>query len=64
MIVRQTGWETLLENNKQAFASEYVQRSRFTTALPTTMTPAQFVDKLFANAGITPSSSDRKCGDR
>ena len=55
----QTGWETVLENNKQAFASEYVQRSRFVTAFPTTMTPAQFVDKLFANAGLTPSATDR-----
>ena len=48
-----------MENNKQAFAGAFVQRSRFTTALPTTMTPAQFVDRLFANAGMTPSSTDR-----
>ncbi len=26
---------------------------------PTTRTPAQFVDVLFANAGVTPSTSDR-----
>ncbi len=48
-----------MENNKQAFASEFGQRSRFTTAFPTTLTPAQFVDKLFANAGVTPSPTDR-----
>jgi len=59
VIVGQAGWETVLENNKQAFANEFVQRSRFTAALPTTMTPAQFVDKLFTNAGVTPTSSDR-----
>jgi alpha-tubulin suppressor-like RCC1 family protein len=59
VIVGQTGWQTALENNKQAFASEFVQRSRFTTAFPTSMTPAQFVDKLFLNAGVTPSASDR-----
>ena len=34
-------------------------RSRFTTAYPTTLTPAQFVDALFANAGVTPSATDR-----
>ena len=28
-------------------------------AYPTTQTPAQFVDVLFANAGVTPSPSDR-----
>ena len=58
VVVGQTGWETGLENNKQAFAAEFVQRSRFTTAFPTTLTPAQFVDNLFANAGVTPSSTD------
>jgi hypothetical protein len=57
--VGQSGWETVLENNKQTFAGDFVQRSRFTTALPTTLTPAQFVDKLFLNAGVTPSSTDR-----
>ncbi len=59
VIVGQTGWETVLENNKQAFAGEFVQRSRFTTAFPTAMTPAQFVDKLFTNSSVTPSATDR-----
>ena len=59
VIVGQPGFETVLENNKQAFALEFVQRSRFTTALPTSLTPAQFVNQLFANAGVTPSASDR-----
>jgi hypothetical protein len=59
VIVGQTGWETVLENDKQAFANEFVQRSRFTSAYPTTLTPAQFVDQLFANAGVTPTPTDR-----
>jgi sugar lactone lactonase YvrE len=59
VVVGQTGWETVLENNKQAFTLGFVQRSRFTTAFPTSMTPAQFVDKLFLNAGVTPSGTDR-----
>src|SRR5207249_11754670 len=58
VVVGQTGWETLLENNKQAFALEFVQRARFTTALATTLTPTQFVDALFANAGVTPSVTE------
>jgi len=58
VIVNQTGWEQLLENNKQAFASAFVQRSRFTSAFPPSMTPTEFVDKLFANAGLTPSGPD------
>lgn len=59
VIVGQSGWETVLENNKQAFAANFVQRSRFTTALPTSMTPDQFVDKLNQNAGNVLSASER-----
>jgi Beta-galactosidase len=59
VVVGQTGWETVLENNKQAYFSDFVQRSRFKTAFPNTLSPAQFVDGLFANAGVTPVASDR-----
>ena len=59
MIVGQTGWEQALENNKQAFFAEFVQRSRFITAFPTSMTPAQFVDALNTNAGNVLSASER-----
>jgi outer membrane protein assembly factor BamB len=59
VIVGQAGWEQALENNKVAFTSEFVQRSRFTSAYPTSLTPTQFVDRLFGNAGVLPSPSDR-----
>jgi hypothetical protein len=59
VVVNQPGWQQTLEINTQAFAREFVQRGRFTSSYPTTMTPAQFVDRLFANAGVTPSGSER-----
>jgi len=59
VIVNQAGWEQVLENNKQAFTSDLVQRARFTFAYPTSLTPDQFVDQLFTNAGVTPSATDR-----
>ena len=59
VIVGQAGWEQQLENNKQTFTTEFVQRARFITALPASMTPAEFVDKLFTNAGVKPSASER-----
>jgi Tol biopolymer transport system component len=59
VIVNQAGWETVLENNKQAFVSEFVQRPRFIASYPVSLTPTQFVDALFANAGVTPSDPDR-----
>jgi hypothetical protein len=49
----------VLENNRQAFTSEFVQRSRFTTAFPTAMTPAPFVDVLNTNEGNVLSASER-----
>ncbi len=61
VIVLQPGWEQALENNKQAYALEFVQTSRFTAgnAFPTTMTPTEFVDKLNVNAGNVLSASER-----
>ena len=32
LIVNRSGWEAVLEQNKQAFAAEFVQRSRFAAA--------------------------------
>ncbi|OLE97783.1 MAG: hypothetical protein AUG75_04065 [Cyanobacteria bacterium 13_1_20CM_4_61_6] len=59
VVVNVGNWQQQLENNKQAFALDFVQRSRFTSAFATTLTPAQFVDQLFANAGVIPSTADR-----
>jgi hypothetical protein len=59
VIIGQPGADQLLENNKQALIAEFVVRSRFTTAFPASMTPAQFVDKLNLNAGGALSQSER-----
>jgi len=60
VTVGQAGWETVLENNKQAFVTEFVQRARFTTAYANTLTPTQFVNMLFVNAGVTPTPAERQ----
>lgn len=59
VVVGVTGWETVLENNKQTFTSDFVQRSRFTTAYPLSMTPAEFVDALNTRAGGVLSQAER-----
>jgi uncharacterized delta-60 repeat protein len=59
VVVGVGNWQAQLEANKVAFALDFVSRTRFTTLYPTTMTSAQFVDALFANAGVTPSTFDR-----
>ena len=59
VIILQPGWEQQLENNTQGFFAEFVQRTRFSTALPTSLTPTQFVDQLNVNAGDVLSSNER-----
>jgi hypothetical protein len=53
-------WQQQLEANKNAFAAEFVARTQFTSLYPLAMTPSQFVDTLYANAGVTPSASERQ----
>jgi hypothetical protein len=59
VVVGQTGWEGLLENNKQSFVADFVSRPRFTSAFPASMTATQFVDTLNANAGSPLSAAER-----
>ena len=59
VIVNQSGWEQVLENNKRSFTTEFVQRPRFMTAYPATMSASEFVNSLNANAGNPLSQSER-----
>lgn len=59
VVVGVSGWENVLENNKVAYANDFVSRTRFTTAYPNTMTPAQFVDALNVNSNNALSQSER-----
>jgi hypothetical protein len=59
LVVNQSGWQTVLENNTQAYMAEFVQRPRFVSLFATTLTPTAFVGQLFANAGVTPSDAER-----
>jgi hypothetical protein len=59
VIVNRPGWENVLENNKQAFLSGFVQRARFTDAFTPAMSAQEFVDKLNGNAGNPLSQTER-----
>jgi hypothetical protein len=50
VVVNVGNWQQQIEDNKQAFTEEFVQRTRFLTALPLSLTSAQFVDTLNLNA--------------
>lgn len=53
-------WIQQLENNKQTYMLAFVQRSRFTTAYPISLTPTDFVNQLFVRAGVAPSAQERQ----
>jgi hypothetical protein len=65
VVVGQGNWQQILENNKQAFATEFVQRTRFTTVFPSSLTPAQFVDTLnnHAENPLSPAERDQLVSD-
>jgi hypothetical protein len=59
VVVNQAGWEQQLEANTVAFIDEFVQRADFKAAYPASLSPAEYVDKLNAQAGGALSQSER-----
>ena len=59
VVVLATGWKEQLEANQAAYFNEFVQRPNFVATYPPTMTSAQYVDSLNANASGALSSSER-----
>jgi len=60
VVVGQSGWEQALETNKRNFMTNFMQRSRFTSIYPASMSAQQFVDALYTNAGLVPSSAPNR----
>jgi hypothetical protein len=59
VIVGQGAWEQQLEANKLEFARQWVQRPEFVVQFPTDMSAAGFVDRLFQNSGVAPTTAER-----
>jgi Ca2+-binding RTX toxin-like protein len=58
VIVGQPGADTLLEQNKQAYANALVATEEFAIRFPSAPA-AVYVDALFASAGVTPPAAER-----
>ncbi|MET0621951.1 MAG: SBBP repeat-containing protein [Pyrinomonadaceae bacterium] len=58
VVVNTDGWQQRLASNKAAFVESWVQREDF-RALYDAKTDAEYVDALFANAGLQPSQAER-----
>jgi hypothetical protein len=59
VIVGQGTWQADLDANRLAFMNDFVTRTEFVGLYPTTDTPNQYVNKLFAHAGITPAAAEQ-----
>lgn len=59
VIVGQPGFEQTLDANRQKYLEDFVSRAEFVTQFPAGMTGPAYVDKLFANSGVTPTPSER-----
>ena len=59
VVVNQGDWQTKLENNKQAYFTQFAERDRFTTLYPSTISPEQFVDSLNSNSNSPLSLPER-----
>src|SRR5262249_16171607 len=57
-IVGQAGFDTLLEQNKQAYAEQTVLTTKFISRFPPPPAPV-YRDALFASAGVTPTAAER-----
>jgi hypothetical protein len=59
VVVGAPGWQQQLENNKQAFAADFVARPAFLAQFPAYIAPEQYVDQLNANTGNSLTSQER-----
>lgn len=59
VIVGQAGAQAVLEANKQAYAEQIANSPAFVLAYPLAQTATQFVDALFASAGVVPTTAER-----
>jgi hypothetical protein len=59
VVVGAPGWKQQLEDNKQAFAADFVARPAFFAAYPAWLAPEQFVDQLNANTGSSLTTQER-----
>jgi MBG domain/Calx-beta domain len=59
VVVGEGDWQQTLNNNRDVFMKDFVTRAEFVGLYPTNDTPAQYVDRLYQHARVTPTVSER-----
>jgi hypothetical protein len=60
VIVGEGDWQQTLNDNRASFMNDFVMRAEFVGLYPTTDSPAQYVDKLYQHAGVTPKTAQER----
>jgi CSLREA domain-containing protein len=60
VVVGQTGFDVRIGVNEQAYATQLVTSAAFIDRYPLAQTADQYVDALFASAGVTPKTAERQ----
>jgi CSLREA domain-containing protein len=60
VVVGQPGFDVRIGVNEQTYATQVVTSAPFVSAFPLTQTADQYVDALFASAGVTPAAAERQ----
>jgi hypothetical protein len=58
VVVGQGNWQQQLEANKQSYLLDFVSRAEYVAQFPQGMAASDYVSKLFANAGATPTQDE------
>jgi cytochrome c peroxidase len=58
LVVGQTGWPQVLDQNKQNYAAKIAASAAFSARFPTSQSGTEFVNALYASAGITPTATE------
>ncbi len=60
VVIGQSGADQQLEQNKQAYAQQIVTSAAFEARFATSLSAADYVDALYASAGVTPTAAERQ----
>lgn len=59
VVVGTPNWELNLEQNKQGFALDWVDRTDFLAEYPLALTRDEYINKLFSTQGVVPTPEER-----
>ena len=59
IVVNSPGWQEKLETNTVNFLNTWVNRAEFRTRFPETLSPTEYVNRLFESAEVVPTAEQR-----